>query len=322
MPEGSHPPRRIPGRLIPCPNPAPIGDHTPVTADPVERYLPTLERARAEGLALKARVWFHPLAGVDLLAREPVEQARLAAVTLVARVLSRSIWEKDVEMSGRLFADFPAAAPPALDAAHPGSYRVLVAQLDTGPSGCTQCTVQPGRELCGGCGGEGFILVGHGRTQERLPCPRCVGKRTLPCSTCDGTARARRARVRYIDDREDALSYTYLPNLPPPLESTLDELLAPTADLPACLRVEPSLQVSGGPYRGTAVEPSFHGHRHGDPLRRALVAAAGISGQGQILRQDIRTYARPILLLRYKVAGARRDAALVAGQGGVLRGVV
>jgi hypothetical protein len=293
-----------------------------VTADPVERYLPTLERARAEGLALQARVWFHPIAGVDLLAREPVEEVRLAAVTLAARVLSRSIWEKDVEMSERLFADFPAAAPPAVDATQPGSYRVLVSQLDTGAARCTQCPAQPGRETCGGCGGEGFILVGSGRSQERVPCPRCIGKRTLPCSTCDGTSNTRRARVRYIDDREGALSYTYLPSLPAALETALDEILAPSAELPACLRVEPSIQVSGGPYRGTAVEPSFHGYRHGDPLRRALVAAGGIAGQGQILREDIRTYARPLLLLRYKVAGARRDAALVAGEGGALRAVV
>jgi hypothetical protein len=293
-----------------------------VIADAVEPFLPTLDRARAQNVSLRARGWWSPIRGVDLLAREPAEETRLAAVTLAARILSRSVWEKDVEMSERLFLGFPAAAPPPLDVTAPGSYRVLVSQLDAGPARCTQCMATPGREICAGCGGEGFVLVRNDRGGERIVCPRCLGKRSLPCSTCDGTSSTRRARVRYLDDREGTLSYTYVPALAAALEAKLDAILAPGPALPACLRVEPSLQVSGGPYRGVTVEPSFHGFRHGEPLRRALTAAAGIAGQGQVLREDVRTWARPILLARYKVAGARVLAALVVDAAGELRGLV
>ncbi|WP_437679128.1 hypothetical protein [Sorangium sp. So ce131] len=284
----------------------------------IERYLPTIERARAAGVSLRTRLWHKPGSAVDLLAVEPVEQRRLAAVTLDARALGRTMWEKNVELSEERFAAFPTGIPPEPARMVAASHHVLVAARGEGPAACSMCPARPGREICARCNGGGKIHLDHDY-REVEPCPSCGGAAFVRCSVCEGSARTRRARVRFVEDRVDTLRYTYVPSMTIALESALDEALAPgeTGALPDCLRFDPRPRATGGPYRGgPAAEPTFHGHRFGDALRRATSAAAGLGGEGQILRQEIATYARPILWLRYKIRGARREVVLSARASG------
>lgn len=285
----------------------------------LEPYLPTLDRARAAGVTLQARSWYHLGSGVDLLAQDPVEQHRLAAVTVDARVLHRAVWEKNVELSEQLLATYPAVMPPQPEGMIAASHHLVVDILDRGPAPCTNCPVRPGRELCARCGGAGYILIDGGNNQQAQPCGTCAGGRFVQCSTCDGVARTRRARVRYVDDRLSTLRYTYVPSMTIALETALDEVLAATDDLPVCLRFDPRSREAGGPYRGGGVaEPTFHGHRFGDALGRAATAIGGLGGDGVVLRQELVTYARPILWLRYASLGARHEAVLAARANGEL----
>jgi hypothetical protein len=281
----------------------------------LEPYLPTLERARAAGVSLHARSWYHLGSGIDLLAGDPVEQHRLAAVTVDVRVLHRAVWEKSVEVSDQLLASYPTVMPPQPDGMLAASHHLVVDVLDRGPAPCTNCPARRGRELCARCGGAGHVVIDAGGSQHHERCGTCAGERFVRCSTCDGTARTRRARVRYVDDRVSALRYTYVPSMTVALETALDEVLAPTDDLPACLRFDPRSRAAGGPYRaGGAVEPTFHGHAFGDALGRAATAIGGLGGNDLVLRQEVVTYARPILWLRY----ARHEAVLAARANGEL----
>jgi hypothetical protein len=105
---------------------------------------------------------------------------------------------------------------------------------------------------------------------------------------------------------------------------TLDARVLHRSDpLPASLRFDPRARQQGGPYRsGGAGEPTFHGHRFSDALRRAVTAAGGLAGKGQPLQQEMVTYARPILWLRYKLWGTRCEAVLCARADGELAGFV
>jgi hypothetical protein len=285
----------------------------------LEPYLPTLDRARAAGVSLQAKTWYHLGSGIDLLAEEPVEQHRLAAVTVDACVLYRAVWEKNVEVSEQLLATYPTVMPPPPERMIAASHHLVADVLDRGPRPCTNCPVRPGHELCARCGGAGYIVVDAGRSQHTEICFACGGERFVQCSTCDGTALCRRARVRYVDDRVSALRYTYVPSMTVALETALDEALAAGEDLPDCLRFDPRSRAAGGPYRaGGAVEPTFHGHRFGDALGRAAAAIGGLGGDGLVLRQELVTYARPILWLRYSRLGSRHDAVLAARADGDL----
>jgi len=286
----------------------------------VEPYLPSVERAKAGGLSLKTRVWLQAGREVDLLDVEPTDQQRLAMVALDATVLHRDGWEETKEMSEHLVSISPMGVPPAPDTMIAKSHHVIREVLDAGPRICTMCSVRPGMELCAICGGRGVreIPVAN-NAQALVPCETCHGGGFVKCSTCDGSTRVLRARVRYVDDRINTLQYLYVPSMTLPIESALDQHFERWRRPPECLRFDPAPREAGGPYRGgPAAEPSFHGHRFGDALQRALRAARGLAGSGEILRQELKTYAWPILWLKYKTWGASRDVILCPRADGAL----
>lgn len=116
----------------------------------------------------------------------------------------------------------------------------------------------------------------------------------------------------------------YVPSLPLSLETAVAEILDIATDPPACLRFDPAPRRVDSAYRGSlrAQDPTFHGCDFGDALARARTAAAGLVGEGEVIRQEIRTYAWPILWLRYRVLGVTRDAALVVAPDRSLRALL
>lgn len=94
-------------------------------SEDVAVYLPSLEMARGAQASLTARVWWRR-AGVNLLAKDPSESRRLAAILTVVR---RRDAEEPMELlrypyvpsmpfaleegTARLFERYPAQSPPA-----------------------------------------------------------------------------------------------------------------------------------------------------------------------------------------------------------------
>jgi hypothetical protein len=293
--------------------PADASRRTP-TREEVEPYLPNLARSTAGGLTLRTRVWLRGGAHMDLAKETPVEEHRLAAVLLVARALSRRSWEKVAEVSEQQIERMSFDAPPPPADMTPGQHTRLAEVLDATPRACSSCATKPGERLCTACGGTGRDVQGSG-----MSCPVCGGVPLGRCSTCDGTARTVRARVRHIEDQVLAVRYAYVPTMLPTIEAAIDQAIDPALEPPEVLRFDPDARVSGGPYRDSRKqEPVFYGHRFGDALTRALQVAKGLGGEGEILRQDIKTYAWPILWLRYRFWGVSREVALVPRRDGAM----
>jgi hypothetical protein len=298
-----------------------LGGGTP-HAGPGE-LAPTIERARAEGLSVRGRIFWR-VGSVDLLAREPDAQHALAAVILVARVQRRESWDRRVEMSIRLAETAKMEMPPPPDGYVDASHTVLAAR-DGAPHRCGMCGLLRGKSPCPRCSGSGVVTLGsHDSAPTQLVCEPCKGSGFIVCTTCEGTGEAVGARIHYVEDRAAALRYTYVPSIPSALESELTALLEPVTDPPAHLRFDAQPRVAGSAYRGTQkVEATtFHGFRFEDAAARARVAAANVGGKGTVVREDVRTYAWPFLWLEHKVFGGRRHVLLVVGPDGRMRGTV
>lgn len=158
-----------------------------------------------------ARVW----AGFDdvgptrvpkeLLYERDLEERRLAAILLVARVLRREAWEETVDASVRLAGALPTEVPPI-----PDGYIEQASGIRVGPAlelrPCTMCDIRrPGANACHHCGGSG-LLAGD---LER--CGACGGGGFVTCSACEGAKQTVSLRLRHVTDRLVALRDTFVP---------------------------------------------------------------------------------------------------------------
>lgn len=282
----------------------------------VEAYLPTLERARAEGVIARAKLWFLPIA-TDLIGRTPTEQHSLAAVVLRARVERRHIQPRSVQLPKATVAKLPAAPEPVPKGFATRRHRYLI-DREAGWADCEMCELRPGQMPCSVCSGTGRIHTtdreGHPTTR---PCGFCLSG-FVGCTTCGGEGMAVRCTVADVDDHEASLEYTYVPSMTLDLELAVSELLDATSTLPECLRIGFELKTARSAYRGATkqVAAEIRGHDYGAPLDSARAAVRGLGSPGEFVGHDTRVYAWPVQWLRYGGIGGRHDVALVVdGEG-------
>jgi len=284
-----------------------------------QAYLPSLERARAEGLVARAKLWLLPIA-TDLLKRTPTEQHAVAAVVLRARVERRHVEARNIQMPERDVETLSRAPEPVPKGFATRRHRYLL-EREAAPSDCDMCELHRGRVPCSVCGGTGVIHTtnseGH---QVTTRCPACGGGFVI-CTTCAGSGMAVRCTVAEVDDHEASLSYTYVPSMALDLEMALSELLDARQAPPECLRVGFELKTARSAYRGATkqVAAELMGHDYGAPLESARAAVGGLGLPGEFVGHDIEVYAWPILWLRHAGIGGRHEVALVVDGGGKLR---
>lgn len=274
-------------------------------------YLPTLSRARADGLTAAKRGW---MVTTDLLTGEPEEQVPLAVVIIEARVLRRSVEERQIQLPEQLVdglaTDVP---PPPADWSDVGRHSYLL-ERHARITDCVACELTKGRVPCTVCGTRGKLLVGSGDNQRMITCSPCNGSGHVTCSTCDGAGNALWVRVMHLHDEVTALRYAYVPSMLDELDLAVGERFDTLPEmLPEALRFDPSPRARQSAYRGEVGEAdhTFHGHGFGDALSRAMTAVQGLSGSATVVQQEVKAYAWPLLWLRYQGVVQKGEVALL-----------
>lgn len=269
--------------------------------DPAAPFMPTLDRARAEGL--------------DLPPGAPAEERRVAALVVLAALVRREGWEEETDLGPGAAAQLEAGDPPPPDAFEARSHRRIAEELGARP--CTMCVDASGRARCRICGGSG--TVGWSACS-------CKGG-FIRCPLCEGKGEMVRVRVRYLQDRPLWMRELYSPpemSFVPALfsfEGALERAVGP-ADPPEalrCLDLRPrqvSTAYRGGGDRG--VEPDFHGHRFAGTIEKAIAALAAFSAGGRVIAQAVRAYAWPLLWLRYGPGAPAGEVVVFPDPGGKL----
>jgi hypothetical protein len=283
------------------------------------RYLPSLELARRAKVSIRGATRFRR--EVDLLGREPDAQHRVAAVLLVAEVQRRETFDMSAEIPLGAAASVPEPMPEPPAGFETRSHRVLTALLSPAPEECATCRGTPGRIACVLCWGSGTVI--RDGTLVAVACEGCAATGAVPCPACGGEGHILRVAARRIDDVHARLRYAYLPEMPFSLEERLAQLMEPRDEPPGCLQIDLGVRRTGGPYRQSEQrDPDFLGFAPGRALDEARAAVTRLRGEGTVVRSDIRAFAWPILWLRYRVGGSRREVALFVQADGSLRAVV
>jgi hypothetical protein len=289
-------------------------------------FVPTMERARSG---------FDDVGPIsvpaELLTDENLEERRLAAILLIARVLRREAWEESVDASARLAGALPTEVPPI-----PEGYVEQASVIRVGPAlelhPCTMCDVRrPGYQACHHCGGSGYL------TGTMESCGACGpasdsragrGEGFIVCSACEGAKETVSLRVRHVTDRLVSLSDVFVPEalryahglfgFDGALGTAVGELRAP----PEELRFDLLATETTSAYRGAQrrADPTFHGHDFDDALGRARSALRGMAGRGTVLRYEFAAFAVPFLWIRQKVLVHARSAAFFVHPGGRMCG--
>ncbi|XXX72995.1 hypothetical protein WMF30_35635 [Sorangium sp. So ce134] len=269
-------------------------------SDPVARYLPTVARARDEGLALPPGA--------------PAEERRVAALVVLASIVRREGWTEVVDLSPEAAEQLEPGDPPRPRSFEPRAHRRLAEDLGFRP--CPGCAGAPGRARCPLCGGEAL----------RRACSCSAGY--VRCPSCMGAGRVRRVRVRYLEDRPLEVRELYAPpemTFVPALftlEGALERRLG-AADPPEPLRchdLRPRARSTA--YRGggdRVVEPDFHGHGFAGTIERAVSGLAALAAGGRLVAQAVRAYAWPLLWLRYGPDEPARDVVVYPDLTGALQ---
>jgi len=269
--------------------------------DPAIPYLPTLERARAEGLALPPH--------------KPAEERRVAALVVLAQVMRREAWDEETDLGPDALKQIERGDPPLPAAFEARSHRRLVDEL--GARRCTMCQEASGRARCRICNGAGTL---GGRACS------CEGG-FVRCALCEGSGWMMRARLRYLQDQPLCMRELYAP---PEMsfvsslftfEGTLERIVGP-ADPPEALRCHDLRpRATATAYRGAGdrvVEPDFHGHRFAGTIDKAVSALAQLSAGGRVVAQAVRAYAWPLLWLRYGPGAPAPEAVVFPDPTGAL----
>ncbi|AGP38752.1 hypothetical protein [Sorangium cellulosum] len=269
-------------------------------SDPVAPFLPTVARARDEGLALPPGA--------------PADERRVAALVVLASIVRREGWTEVVDLSPAAAAQLEPGDPPRPLSFEPRAYRRLVEDLGLAP--CTGCAGASGRARCPRCGGRA----------RPYACSCRAG--TVRCPSCMGAGRVRRVRIRHLQDRPLEMRELYAPpemTFVPSLfsfESALERRLgaaAPPEPL-RCHDLRPRAMSTA--YRGGSdrtVEPDFHGHRFAGTIERAVSGLTALAAGGRLVAQAVRAYAWPLLWLRYGPDEPARDVVVYPDLTGALR---
>jgi hypothetical protein len=278
-------------------------------SDPVAPYLPTVERARAEGISLPSA--------------EPAEVRRVAGLVVFALVMQRRGWEDKLELSQAAAARIERDEPPAPQGREPQSYLRLAEVL--GAASCSMCPGRPGFAICRVCCGTQLVSLGNGPFQVR-PCS--CGSGLVACPQCEGTGQTVLARVHYLRDYPASMHEIYVPpemSFAPGLFSFEGafEKVVHTVTPPECLRCHDlrPRSVSTTAYRGGGrmVLPDFRGHEFAGTIEKAVAALEALSAGGRIVAQTVLAYAWPLLWLRYGVDSPEREVVLFASPEGTLQ---
>ncbi|WP_438043056.1 hypothetical protein [Sorangium sp. So ce128] len=239
-------------------------------SDPVAPYLPTLGRARAEGLALPTGA--------------PVEERRVAALVVLAFLVRREGWTEVVDLSPKDALQIATDEPPLPDALEfeARAHRRLAEHL--GPRPCTACAgASASPVVCASCMGEGHLRrVRIRHVQDRpfevreLYAPREMS--FVP------------ALFAFVSALKRALG-----------DADFPEALR-------CLDLRPRAVRTA--YRGGGdrmVEPDFHGHQFAGTIESAVATLDAFAAGGRIVAQEVRAYAWPLLWLRYGPGEPARD---------------
>lgn len=285
----------------------------PLEEDAPAPYLPSIERARGEGVVAQRKVFGIPWWSVDLLAATPDEVEPLAIVIVDARIQRRVSELKEVQLTARLLDQLATAAPPEPDDYTDARTTYLVERAEMSP--CAACEGRPGEVVCTACAGTGRVdLTDSEGNAIMVACYLCKGHSYITCPTCEGAGHAHWARLMQVEDSAPTLRYAYVPSMVDALDLAVGELFDTLPDdLPTCLRFDPTPQKHESAYRGEVrqMDRSFHGHGFGDALQRAMRGVEALRGPGDVLYQELTAYAWPLLWLRYGSVARRAEVGLI-----------
>lgn len=288
----------------------------PVTSpaeDAATPFLPSIERARSEGVMAQRKVFGLPWWSVDLLASTPDEVEPLAVVIVEARVQRRISELKHVQLTARLLDRLATAAPPEPTEFTDARTAYLVERSEI--STCQSCEGRPGEIACTACAGTGRVDVTDSEGNAvMVACYLCKGHRYITCPTCEGAGHAHWARLVQVEDSAPSLRYAYVPSMVDALDLAVGELfdVLPN-ELPTCLRFDPTPRKHESAYRGEVrqMDRGFFGHGFGDALDRAMRAVEALGGLGDVIHQELAAYAWPVLWLRYASVTRRAEVGLL-----------
>jgi len=286
---------------------------SPPDEEAAATFLPNIERARGEGVVAQRKVFGLPWWSLDLLGATPDEIEPLAVVIVEARVQRRISELKDVQVAARLLDQLATAAPPEPTDFTDARTAYLVERSDI--SDCQGCEGRPGEIACTACAGTGRVDVTDSEGNAVLvACYLCKGHRYITCPTCEGAGHAHWARLVQVEDSAPSLRYAYVPSMVDALDLAVGELFDELpAELPACLRFDPTPRKHESAYRGEVrqMDRGFFGHGFGDALDRAMRGVAALGAAGEVIRRDLAAYAWPMLWLRYASIARRAEVGLV-----------
>ena len=266
----------------------------------VQPFLPSVEQARTAGLELRVdRGMLHRER--SLLEEEPVETEQWLALIVRAKVVRRSSWSRESDVSAARLATLLREPPPVCDDFTGQIFAVLEELRTPEAQPCTHCSASPGRTLCGVCGGEGRFFERRGEDQVSVPCAGCQGEGSLVCSACDGTAWAHRVLLEHGEDSVHALDHVFLPPLPGAVEAALRDHLERWSVLPDALGYDLYVERGhGAPYRSAApTEPHRWTYRLGDVADEARAHITRL-GRGELVKQSIEAATVPVLVGKYR----------------------
>jgi hypothetical protein len=289
-----------------------------MSAQDVERFLPTVERARAMGPIVVDRGWLR--SDLNLWETTIARVEHIAAIAMLGRMLRRDAWSDDEELSAmhwqRLSASPRSGEPPFAVA----QYTRILATYGAGP--CSHCIPgSPGRSACAHCAGSGFtFLYSSDQGSTQIPCYFCVGG-VVGCTHCEGTGQTVRAKVEYVEHKVEPWASVVMPDVPPKASLWLHDELEASMQRPEALRFPLDRMLDTGPYRAASMqrEPEFRGYRFHGSFERARAALQEITGRADIIKSEYLSYAIPILWITFEESGRAFDAAFITDERGSMR---
>jgi hypothetical protein len=284
-------------------------------SEELQKWLPTLDAARALGPLMVHRGWFR--GEVDLWTMPVKHVETLAAIALSGRLARRDQWRRDEEVSERRYAEISNAEQPTANDWIP---RLFARVVEAGRlHNCTQCHPgKPGKSPCHHCGGTGDVLSQGGVVYR---CRECDDGAVV-CACCEGTNRTVQTKFEYIEDKIESFSSLILPDVAPKLSWWLHAQLNPRSTLNECLlfRLDQLLELA--PYRGSSVhfEPDFHGFKFGGAFDRSRDGLRAIVGRSEVFKSEYRAYARGVLVVHFDDGSTEYDAAFVVSDEQQLQG--
>lgn len=284
----------------------------------IERWLPTVERARTLGPIVVERGWFR--SDLNLWDQRIARTESLAGILMRGRILRRDAWEHDEEISAARWQQL--SAMPAPDPKSFATGHFVRPMRSEGDGECSHCAPSArGRTACPLCNGTGVRRVGSDDESRMVQCNACEHG-LVRCSHCDGTGRSVRATLEYVDQRIEAWSSLVLPDVSPKVSFWLHERLQPSTVLPEELRFPLDRMLDSGPYRGSSVarEPEFRGYRFQGAFERARAALQEITGRADVLASEYQSYAAPILWIEFADDARTYDAVFIVDESARLTG--